>query len=45
MTSSRDSANAGFIKRFWHDEVRQLIAFSVFGVGVPVVLEILHTLL
>ena len=45
MTSSTDSANAGFIKRFWRGEVRLVIAFWVFGVGVPVVLEILHTLL
>ncbi|MEC7593268.1 MAG: hypothetical protein VYA64_07520 [Pseudomonadota bacterium] len=45
MTSSTDSANAGFIKRFWRGEVRLVIAFWVFGIGVPVALEVLHTLL
>ena len=45
MTSSTDSANAGFIKRFWHGEVRLVIAFWVYGVGLRVVPEILHTLL
>lgn len=45
MTSSTDSAKAGFIKRFWRGEVRLVIAFWVFGIGVPVALEVLHTLL
>ena len=45
MTSSTDSANAGFIKRLWRGEVRLVIAFWVFGIGVPVALEVLHTLL
>ena len=45
MTSSTDSAKTGFIKRFWRGEVRLVIAFWVFGIGVPVALEVLHTLL
>ena len=45
MTSSTDSAKAGFIKRFWRGEVRLVIAFWVFGIAVPLALEVLHTLL
>ena len=45
MTSSTDSPNAGFIKRFWRGEVRLVIAFWVFGIAVPLALEVLHTLL
>ena len=45
MTSSTDSAKAGFITRFLWGEVRRVIAFWVFAIGVPVALEALHTLL
>ena len=45
MTSSTDSANAGFIKRLWQGEVRLVIAFWVFGISLPVAMEVLHTLL
>ena len=45
MTSSTDPAKAGFIKRFWRGEVRLVIAFCLFGIGVPLALEVLHTLL
>ena len=45
MTSSTDSAKAGFIKRFWRGEVRLVIAFWVFGIAVPLALKVLHTLL
>lgn len=45
MASSTDSENAGFIKRFWRGEVRLVIAFWVFGIIVPLILEMVHGLL
>ena len=40
MTSSTDSARAGFIKRFWRGEVRLVIAFWVFDIAVPLALKV-----